>query len=100
MNYFNKEIVVIGLGYVGLPLAIRLSSYFKVIGYDISESRVKELSNNIDRTKEVSSDLLKKAHNLKITSSIEAESVKNITNLSIPMPSPAVGGIPYSNALM
>jgi UDP-N-acetyl-D-galactosamine dehydrogenase len=86
MNYLNKEIVVIGLGYVGLPLAIRLSSIFKVIGYDISEKRVKELSNNIDRTKEVSADLLKKADNLEITSSIELINKKYIYIITVPTP--------------
>ena len=43
MNYLNKEIVVIGLGYVGLPLAVKLAAHFKVIGYDISTHRIKEL---------------------------------------------------------
>ena len=41
--YLNSEIVVIGLGYVGLPLAVKLSSSFKVIGYDKLVNRIKDL---------------------------------------------------------
>ena len=53
MNYLNKEIVVIGLGYVGLPLAVKLAAHFKVIGYDISIDRIKELKDCNDSTKEI-----------------------------------------------
>lgn len=49
----EKPIVVVGLGYVGLPLARLLSERFKVIGYDIDIDRVAELNRGIDRTKEV-----------------------------------------------
>ena len=67
MNYLNKEIVIIGLGYVGLPLAVKLSSVFSVIGYDISENRINELNDNYDSTKEISKNKLKKARNLTLT---------------------------------
>jgi len=86
MNYLNKEIVVIGLGYVGLPLAVRLSSNFKVIGYDISENRIKEVSNNLDSTKEVSSNLLKKAKNLVVTNDPEFINNKFIYIVTVPTP--------------
>ena len=42
MDYLKKNIVVIGLGYVGLPLAVKLSSAFDVIGYDILDQRINE----------------------------------------------------------
>ena len=42
MNYLNKEIVIIGLGYVGLPLAVKFAANFNVIGYDISIDRIKK----------------------------------------------------------
>ena len=55
----KKAIAVVGLGYVGLPLAIEFSRKYKVIGYDINEQRIAELSAGIDRTAEVESSLLK-----------------------------------------
>lgn len=48
----DKKIAVIGLGYVGLPLAIEFAKKYKVLGYDINEDRVKELNSGFDRTKE------------------------------------------------
>lgn len=47
------KIAVIGLGYVGLPLALALAKHFEVTGYDVSESRIKELAAGTDRTGEV-----------------------------------------------
>ena len=55
----KKAIAVVGLGYVGLPLAIEFSRKYKVVGYDINERRIAELSAGIDRTAEVESSLLK-----------------------------------------
>jgi len=39
----NHKIAIIGLGYVGLPLAVSFSKYYKTIGYDISENRIEEI---------------------------------------------------------
>lgn len=50
----KDKICIIGLGYVGLPLAVKFSKYFKVVGYDINNNRIIELSNGVDRTLEVS----------------------------------------------
>ncbi|MFC2521113.1 MAG: Vi polysaccharide biosynthesis UDP-N-acetylglucosamine C-6 dehydrogenase TviB, partial [Tannerella sp.] len=55
----KKTIAIVGLGYVGLPLAIEFSRKYKVVGYDINEQRLAELSAGIDRTAEVESSLLK-----------------------------------------
>ena len=62
MIFHNKDIkiAVIGLGYVGLPLAIELAKKFKVYGYDINKERVKDLKLNIDKTLEINSSTLKK----------------------------------------
>ena len=54
----NKKIGIIGLGYVGLPLAVAFSKKYKVIGYDTNEKRVNELNSGIDFTLEVESELL------------------------------------------
>ena len=52
MNYSDATIGIVGLGYVGLPLSIRMGSKFKVIGYDINKARVIQLNKNIDITNE------------------------------------------------
>ena len=56
-----KRIAVIGLGYVGLPLAVHLARHFPVTGLDIASSRVEELKAGRDRTNEIDSELLKAA---------------------------------------
>jgi len=55
----HKKIAVIGLGYVGLPLATAFASKYKVSGFDINTGRINELKNGIDSTLEVDEDLLK-----------------------------------------
>ena len=63
----NKEeiiIGVIGLGYVGLPLAVEFGKGIETIGFDINEGRIKELEDSHDRTLEVDEDDLKKAAKL------------------------------------
>jgi UDP-N-acetyl-D-galactosamine dehydrogenase len=57
----NPTIVIIGLGYVGLPLAVAFAEKYQVIGFDIDAQRIAELNNGQDHTLEVSSDHLKKA---------------------------------------
>lgn len=56
----KERIGVVGLGYVGLPLAVLLGKKFSVIGFDINERRIEELRNGIDRTNEVESEELLK----------------------------------------
>ncbi|MFB9845320.1 nucleotide sugar dehydrogenase [Mucilaginibacter ginsenosidivorans] len=58
-NPKEVKIAIIGLGYVGLPLAIEFAKQYDVLGFDINEERVKELSEGTDRTKEASIDDLK-----------------------------------------
>ena len=50
---FNEKIAVIGLGYVGLPLATEFAKKYKVIGYDVDITRIKELQKGIDKTREI-----------------------------------------------
>ena len=50
----NYKIAVIGLGYVGLPLAHAFSEKYEVIGFDINQSRIDELNKGYDRTLELS----------------------------------------------
>jgi UDP-N-acetyl-D-glucosamine/UDP-N-acetyl-D-galactosamine dehydrogenase len=86
MNYLNKDIVVIGLGYVGLPLAVKLSSVFNVIGYDISQNRINDLKNYYDSTKEISKSELKKAKNLIVTFDKNLINKKYLYIITVPTP--------------
>ena len=61
----NSKIAVIGLGYVGLPLAVEFSKKFDVIGFDINVKRIQELQSGIDKTLELEASELKKASNLR-----------------------------------
>jgi len=60
LNYSQKDtLAVIGLGYVGLPLAVEFAKKYKVIGFDINANRIAELNLGHDRTLEITDDLLK-----------------------------------------
>ncbi|WP_299115595.1 nucleotide sugar dehydrogenase [uncultured Winogradskyella sp.] len=63
----KHKIAIIGLGYVGLPLAVEFSKKFKVIGFDINKARVNTLNTGHDNTLEVSDDNLKSVLNKKNT---------------------------------
>ena len=64
----NAKVAIIGLGYVGLPLAVEFGKKFQTIGFDINKSRVAELNDGFDRTLEVDSDELKEAAQLNCSS--------------------------------
>lgn len=59
MSLEKSKIAIIGLGYVGLPLAVAFAKKYSVVGFDINEKRVNELQNSIDSTFEVEHDCLK-----------------------------------------
>ncbi|SUJ43638.1 capsular polysaccharide biosynthesis protein CapL [Staphylococcus aureus] len=81
----NRNIAVVGLGYVGLPVAVTFGNKHKVIGFDINESRIKELKNNYDRTNEVTENKLKNT-NIEYTSN--AEDLKKADFIIIAVPTP------------
>lgn len=58
----SETISIVGLGYVGLPMAIEMARHFKVIGFDISQRRIDELKQGLDRTREVEASELKSAN--------------------------------------
>lgn len=68
MKIQNKKIAIIGLGYVGLPLAIEFGKKYRVLGFDISQSRIDELGSGKDRTNEADLEELKFTMNLFISS--------------------------------
>ena len=59
MQQIDTPIAVIGLGYVGLPLAVEFGKKRKVFGFDINQSRIEELKKGIDKTLETTKNELK-----------------------------------------
>ena len=82
----NKlNISIFGLGYVGLPLAVKLSKYFNVIGYDKNKKRIEELKLFFDRNSEVKSTQLKNS-NLKYSLILKDLKDTNIFIVTVPTP--------------
>jgi UDP-N-acetyl-D-glucosamine/UDP-N-acetyl-D-galactosamine dehydrogenase len=82
----NVRVGVIGLGYVGLPLAAEFGKKLPVVGFDINAERVDELQKGHDRTLEMERDELAAATHLKITSDIEELSDVNVFIVTVPTP--------------
>lgn len=82
----NINISIIGLGYVGLPLAVEFSKKFHVNGFDIDKKRIEELQNGYDRTKEVDENLFKSKLNLRFTSDIDEIQDSNVYIITVPTP--------------
>jgi len=81
-----KKIAVIGLGYVGLPLAVELGKKRSVIGFDINAGRIKELQDGHDRTLEVTNDELETATKLTYTADVKALKPASIFIITVPTP--------------
>jgi len=86
MNLKNKKIGVIGLGYVGLPLALEFSKKFPVIGFDINVQRILDLQEGKDFTNEVDIAQLNKVKNIKFSSAIENLHDCNVFIVTVPTP--------------
>lgn len=86
MNLTDKTIVVIGLGYVGLPLAVEFGKKRTVIGFDIKQQRVSELSSGVDHTLECSSEELKEAKHLSFTCDTEQLKRAQVFIVTVPTP--------------
>lgn len=86
MNLKGKTIAIIGLGYVGLPLAVEFGKTRYVIGFDINQKRVTELEGGNDRTLEITPKELKHAKFLKY--SAEANSIKDAQIFIVTVPTP------------
>ena len=81
----ERKICLVGLGYVGLPLAIHLSRVFDVTGFDINEKKVKELKSGFDSMKEVSSEELKST---KIKYTTSPSEIKKCNFIIVAVPTP------------
>jgi len=81
----NPRIVVIGLGYVGLPLAVALARRFETIGFDVDDGRIDELRDGRDRTREVDADELARTE-LKLTADAKACAAADLYIVTVPTP--------------
>jgi len=87
MNLNHKKICLVGLGYVGLPLAVAFSGKFQVVGFDISDNRIQELKNGHDKTLEIEDDLLQSVKsNITYTTNIQDAQDCNIYIVTVPTP--------------
>ena len=84
----NRKIAVIGLGYVGLPLAHAFSVKYHVTGFDISSLRVEELNTGYDRTLELSKMQIKEAIERGIKFSSDVEDIKDCNVYIVTVPTP------------
>jgi len=94
MTHSEDKIAIIGLGYVGLPLAVEFAKQFFVVGFDINKQRINELNSGVDKTLEVDNDNLKSVltsdlsadKGLYITDNLEALAVANYYIVTVPTP--------------
>lgn len=82
----EKRICVVGLGYVGLPLAVEFGKIIDTIGFDINPKRLEELKKGIDRTLEVNPENLKEAKKLTFTSDLNDAKDCNYYIVTVPTP--------------
>jgi UDP-N-acetyl-D-galactosamine dehydrogenase len=86
MDLNDKIIAIIGLGYVGLPLAVEFGKTRPVIGFDINKRRIAELCSGIDHTLEVTSEDLEMAGKLSYTDELETLRAASVFIVTVPTP--------------
>ena len=86
MRHSSTPIAVVGLGYVGLPLAVEFGCNRNVIGFDVNESRIKELIKGVDRTLETTDEELKDAIHLSFSNNLEDLKECKIFIITVPTP--------------
>ena len=86
INLENISIAVIGLGYVGLPLAAKFGELYNVLGFDVNSNRIDELRNGVDSTLELSSDELNAATGLRFSSNPNELIDCNLYIVTVPTP--------------
>lgn len=82
----NTKIAIIGLGYVGLPLAVEFGKKYNTVGFDINQTRVSELRDGVDSTLECSADELQEALKLSYSGSTEDLKACNVYIVTVPTP--------------
>ncbi len=86
MDREKVKIGIIGLGYVGLPLAVEFGRKFSTLGFDINEKRICELCAGEDRTREVERDVIQASRSLSFTTKIEDLISCNVYIITVPTP--------------
>ncbi len=86
LSIADLKIAVIGLGYVGLPLAVEFGKKVPVVGFDIYQKRIDELRNGQDHTLEVSPEELKQANQLSYSANLEDLQSCNFFIVTVPTP--------------
>jgi len=86
MNLADIKLAVIGLGYVGLPLAVEFGKKCPVVGFDINQKRIAELKSGIDHTLEISTEELKEADQLSFGHELADLSGSNCFIVTVPTP--------------
>jgi len=86
LKHVPIKIAIIGLGYVGLPLAVEFGKIYPTIGFDINQVRIDELESGIDNTLEVEPEELKIAKHLSYTASLEDLRQANVYIVTVPTP--------------
>jgi UDP-N-acetyl-D-galactosamine dehydrogenase len=87
INMLNqKKIAVIGLGYVGLPLAVEFGKIYSTLGFDINQQRISELNAGYDRTKESNKEEIETSTGLTFSSSIQDLRNYNVYIVTVPTP--------------
>jgi len=88
----DARVAIIGLGYVGLPLAVEFARKYPVIGFDINPSRISELKQGHDRTREIADDLLSSVisdnQNIGLSFGDTLESISNCNYYIVTVPTP------------
>ncbi len=82
----DTKIAIIGLGYVGLPLAVEFGKRYDTIGFDINKRRVEELGKGIDRTLETTAEDIRSASRLRVTADSESLRACNVHIVTVPTP--------------
>jgi UDP-N-acetyl-D-glucosamine/UDP-N-acetyl-D-galactosamine dehydrogenase len=82
----NPSIAIIGLGYVGFPLAVEFGKIYPTLGFDIDASRIDELKLGVDRTQEVSAAQLAESKNLRFSSQVADLATCNTFIVTVPTP--------------
>jgi UDP-N-acetyl-D-galactosamine dehydrogenase len=86
MSLQDVRIGIVGLGYVGLPLAVYMARYFPVLGFDIDASRIDELRTGKDRTREVTKEEFAAAKNISFSADPKALKEANFFIVTVPTP--------------
>jgi UDP-N-acetyl-D-galactosamine dehydrogenase len=84
----NPKIAIIGLGYVGLPLAAAFASKYEVVGFDINTKRIAELNSGLDATNELTTEQLNKVVGTSLKFTTILEDISNCTTFIVTVPTP------------